>query len=72
MSGGDPHGFDPWVDARGSGPLTSLVPHPRSPLESEFGVRFLGPPVHVRRGPHRKFVLAITFLVAASAVLIER
>ena len=72
VDGGDPHGSDPWVDARGNGPLTSVVPHPRAPLENEFGIRFLGPPVRVRRGPRRGFVLAMTFVVAASAVLIGR
>ncbi|WP_051640367.1 matrixin family metalloprotease [Cellulomonas sp. URHE0023] len=72
MSGGDPHGFDPWVDAQGNGRLTSLVPRPRSPLEDEFGIRFLGPPVHVRRGPRRGLVLAMAFLVAVSAMIIGR
>jgi hypothetical protein len=72
VSGGDPHGFEPWVDARGNGPLTSLVPHPRTPLEAEFRVRFLGPPVRARRAPSRGFVLVMTFLVAASAVLVGR
>lgn len=72
MSGGDPHGFDPWVDARGNGPRTSLVPTPRTPLEDEFGIRFLGPPVRVRRGPRRGFVLSMVVLVAAAAVLTGR
>lgn len=69
MSGGDPYGSNPWVDARGTGPHASVVPSPRHPLEDQFGVRFLGPPVRVRRGPRPGFVLAMALLVAVSAVL---
>jgi Matrixin len=69
VSGGDPHGFDPWVDARGTGPQTTLLPSPRSPREDQYGMRFLGAPVPVRRRPRRGFLLLITFLLAAASVV---
>ncbi|WP_196804442.1 matrixin family metalloprotease [Cellulomonas sp. URHD0024] len=69
MSGGDPYGLNPWVDARGTGPQTSVVPSPRYPPEDQYGIRFLGPPVRVRRGPRPGFVLVMTLFVAASALV---
>ena len=69
MSGGDPHGLNPWVDARGPSPQPPDVPHPRGPLEDQSGVRLLGPPVRVRRGPRLSFLLVVAFVVTAIVVL---
>ncbi|WP_426595483.1 matrixin family metalloprotease [Cellulomonas sp. McL0617] len=69
MSGGDPDGLNPWVDARGRGPQTSLLPAPRPPLEDQVGIRFLGSPVAVRRGPSRGFLAVMALLVAASTAV---
>ena len=66
MSAGDPQGLNPWVDARGHHPHPLLLPHPRAvPVEEEV-VRFLGPPVRVRRGP-RPAVVLVTLLLAAGS-----
>ena len=64
MSGDNPYGFEPWVDARANGPQTPVLPSPRTPLDDRRSLRFLGPPVRVRRGPRRGFVLLMAVLVA--------
>jgi hypothetical protein len=68
VSGDNPYGFEPWVDARAHGPQTPLLPSPRSPLDDPLAMRFLGPPVRVRRGPRRGFLLLMVLLVSAAAV----
>ncbi|MBO3102971.1 matrixin family metalloprotease [Cellulomonas fengjieae] len=64
MTAGDPHGLNPWVDARGQNPYPPLLPHPHLPAEQR-AVRFLGPAVRVRRGPRPGFLLVVAVLAAA-------
>lgn len=68
MSGDNPYGFEPWVDARANGRRAPVLPSPRAPLDEPLAIRFLGPPVPVRRRPRRGFLLLMVVLVSASAV----
>ena len=69
MSGDNPYGFEPWVDARANGPQTPVLPSPRTPLDDPPSLRFLGPPVPVRRGPRRGFMLLMALVVSVVAVV---
>ena len=67
MSAGDPQGLNPWVDARGHDPHPVVLPHPRTSAEEDL-VRFLGPPVRVRRGPRPAVLLLVLLLTGLVAL----
>ncbi|NUU19825.1 matrixin family metalloprotease [Cellulomonas humilata] len=64
MSAGEPQGLNPWVGARGDAPFPVVLPHPR-PGGDVPAVRFLGPPVPIRRGPRVSFLLMVALAVGA-------
>lgn len=68
MPAEDPQGLNPWVDARGRHPHPLLLPRPRAATEEEDVVRFLGPPVVVRRGPRPAVWLLGALLVGVVVV----